>query len=66
MASGGSLPVITGSYVASGAEQDIEVGFRPKYIKFTNTTTGASAEYHDTIRSSRTTRGPTTRRPQTA
>lgn len=49
MASGGSLPVITGSYVATGAALDVEVGFRPKYVKFVNATTGASAEWSDTM-----------------
>lgn len=49
MASGGSLPVITGSFVGTGAARSVEVGFKPKYIKFINIATGAVAEYSDTM-----------------
>ena len=43
------IPNITGSYVGTGAELTIEVGFRPKYIKFANFTTGSAAEYMDSM-----------------
>jgi len=40
----------TGSYLGTGAAQTIgTVGFRPRYIKFLNKTTGAAAEWSDTM-----------------
>ena len=47
--SGGTLPTIVGSYVGTGAAKSIEVGFRPKYLKIVNVTTGAAAEFMDTM-----------------
>lgn len=50
MASGGTHPTLVGSFVGTGAAKSIaEVGFRPKYVKFVNTTLGATAEYMDTM-----------------
>lgn len=50
MASGGTNPVITGSYEGTGAGITINIiGFKPKYIRFVNAGTGAEAEYSDTM-----------------
>lgn len=50
MASGGTLPVRTGAYDGTGAALELYgVGFRPKYVKFVNQTTGAVAEWSDTM-----------------
>lgn len=51
MASGGSLPSPqTGAYNGTGVAQTIgSVGFQPKYVKFLNKTTGAAAEWSDTM-----------------
>ena len=49
MASASDQPTWTGSYVGTGAALDVEVGFKPKYLKFINATTGATAEYSDTM-----------------
>ena len=50
MASGGTLPVRTGAYNATGAALDLfGVGFTPKLILFFNLTTGATAEWSDSM-----------------
>jgi hypothetical protein len=49
MASGGTHPTIVGSYVGTAAPKSIEVGFKPKYIKFVNGGNGSTAEFMDTM-----------------
>lgn len=50
MASAGDQPLVTGTYVGTGSALSIDtVGFKPKYIRFVNATTGAEAEYSDTM-----------------
>jgi len=43
------LEVITGSQTGDGAEVIITVGFKPKYVKFTNTTDRIGWEKTDTM-----------------
>lgn len=47
MASGGTLPVITGGYVGTGVAFDVSVGFKPKYVQIVNISDPAIVHHND-------------------
>lgn len=49
MASGGTLPVITGSYIGTGALITVSVGYRPKYVQIVNVTDPAIVHHNDML-----------------
>lgn len=49
MASGGSLPLRTGSFVGTGAEIAVEVGYRPKVVRLINLDDPAEGVHVDTM-----------------
>jgi hypothetical protein len=50
MASGGTLPVRTGSFTSDGALISVEsVGFRPKRVTFVNESNAAIGEWQDSM-----------------
>ena len=50
MASGGTLPMVSGSFVGTGAIITVDtVGFRPKRVEFINITNDATGTWQDTF-----------------